>query len=104
MRVLCSIVEVLVLAVLHARQDLAFRCSITFQLISDNHTRNILQPFEKLAEKSFRGLLIASALHKDVDHIAVLVHSSPQVMYLATDSEQNLVHMPFVYTPPATTP
>ena len=91
------------LAMLHSRQDLAFRCSLPFQLISDTHTRNVLHPFEQLAEKSLRGLLIAPALHKDVEHIAVLVHCSPHVMSLATESEEDLVHVPVVATMRATT-
>lgn len=77
MGVFRSIVESLVLVMLHSRQDLAFGRSITFQLIGDNHTRNVSQPFEKLAEKSFCGLLAASALHQDIEHIVVLVHCSP---------------------------
>jgi hypothetical protein len=45
---------VLVLAMLHARQDLAFCRSITFQLIGDNHTWNVLELFEELPKKAFR--------------------------------------------------
>jgi hypothetical protein len=58
-----------VLAMLHSRQDLAFGRSITFQLIGDHHTRNVLQPFEKLAEKSFRSLGVCF-------HAAILTHCS----------------------------
>src|ERR1700731_2329633 len=51
-----------VLAVLPALQDLAFRRSIPFQLIGNNHARNVLQPFEKFAKKSLGGFFVASAL------------------------------------------
>ena len=71
---------------LYTRQDFAFRRAITPQLISDDHARNVLYPFEKLAEKSFRGLLIASALHKDVESISILIHRSPQRVPLAIDA------------------
>src|SRR5258708_14724567 len=64
MRIFRTIVQAFVLAVLHARQDLAFRRSITPQLIGDNHTRNVLQSFEKLAEKPFRRFLVPSALRR----------------------------------------
>jgi len=60
-----------------SRQDFAFRIAITLQLISDDHARNVLQPIEKLAEKSFRGLLVTPTLDEDVEHITVLVHCSP---------------------------
>ena len=52
MRVLRSIVEVLVLAMLHSRQDLAFRSPITPELIGNDHTRNVLQTFEQLAKEA----------------------------------------------------
>src|SRR5258708_12428599 len=69
MRVLRSIVEVLMLAMLHTRQDLAFRRSITFQLIGDDHTRNILQPFKKFPEKSFSALLFPPPLPQAIHTI-----------------------------------
>jgi hypothetical protein len=31
---------------LHARQDVAFGCSIAFQFISDDHVWDVLEPFE----------------------------------------------------------
>ena len=62
MRIFSTIVQPFVLTVLHARQDFAFRRAIALQLISDDYARNVLQPFEKFAEKSFRSLLVASAL------------------------------------------
>ncbi len=88
---------------LHARQDLAFRSPITLQLIGDDHARNVVQPFEQLAEKSLRGLFVAVALHKDIEHISVLIHRSPQIMSLATDGEEDLIQVPFVATARATT-
>ena len=92
-----------VLAVLHARQDLAFCCSITLQLIGDDHARNVVHPFEQLAEKSLRGLFVALALHKDIEHISVLIHRWPQRLSLATDGEEDLIQVPFVATARATT-
>jgi hypothetical protein len=103
MRILRSIVQSFVLPMFYSRQDFAFGRSIAHELIGDNHTRNVLQPIEKLAEKAFGGFLVASALHKNVQDIAVLVHGSPQIMSLATDREEDLVQVPFVSTTRATT-
>ena len=97
------VVQSFVLPMLHARQDLAFCRSITLQLIGDNHARNVLQPFEQLAEKSLRGLFVAVALHKDIEHISVLIHRSPQRLSLATDGEEDLIQVPFVATARAAT-
>ena len=88
---------------LHARQDLAFRSPIPLQLIGDDHARNVVQPFEQLADKSLRGLFVAVALHQDLEHISVLIHRSPQRLSLATDGEEDLIQVPFVATARATT-
>jgi len=97
------IVEPFVLVMLHTRQDLVFRCPITLQLIGNDHTRDVLEPFEQFTEKSLGGLLVAATLHKDVKYLSVLIHGSPQVMSLATDREEDLVQMPRVATAWATT-
>jgi len=52
-RVLSSIVQSFVLAMLHTRQHLPFSRSITLQLISDDHAWYILQPFEQFPKESF---------------------------------------------------
>jgi hypothetical protein len=48
-----SIVQSFVLPMLHARQELAFRCSLALQFIGDDHAWDILEPIEELTEKSF---------------------------------------------------
>jgi hypothetical protein len=47
---------------LHARQELAFRRTIALQFIGNDHARDVLESFEKLAEELFGRVLIASAL------------------------------------------
>ena len=78
MRVFCPIVQAFVLAVLHARQDLTFRRSIALQFISDDHAWDVLESFEELAKEAFRRVCVPSALHQDIQHVAVLIHCSPQ--------------------------
>jgi hypothetical protein len=102
MRIFRPVVHPFVLLVLHARQDLAFRSPITLQLIGDDHARNVVQPFEQLAEKSLSGLFVAVALYKDIEHISVLIHRSPQILSLATDAEEDLIQVPYVATAKAT--
>src|ERR1700733_14708887 len=87
-----------VLPVLHARQDVAFRRARRLQRSSDDDGRNVWYPFEKLAEKACGSVLVASALHQYVPSIAVLVYGSPQGRSLATDREEDLVQMPRVAT------
>jgi hypothetical protein len=38
-------------------------------------------------------VLIAVRLHQDVDHVAILIHGTPEVLLLAVDSNENLVQV-----------
>ena len=96
MGIFCSIVEAFVLSVLHTGQHLLFGCLIARQLIRDHDTRDILTPFEQLAEEFFRGGFVASTLNQDIQQIAVLVDSPPQIMLFAADFKKHLIEMPFV--------
>jgi hypothetical protein len=69
----------------HARQDLAFRCSIALQFIGDDHAWNVLEPFEKLAKKAFCCVFVPPALDQNIQHVAVLINSSPQRVGFAID-------------------
>jgi hypothetical protein len=92
-----------VLPMFHARQDLTFGGTITSEFIGNNHSRNVLQPFQQFPEKSLGGLCVASALDQDIKHVAMLIHRTPQIVLLPIDLEKNLVQMPFVPTTRATT-
>lgn len=88
---------------LHSRQDLAFGRSIALQFISDDDARNILQPFEELAEKAFCCFFVAPTLDQNIQDVAILIHCSPQVVPLPMDGEEDLIQVPFVTTARATT-
>src|SRR5258708_38407648 len=90
-RIFRPVVQPFGLAVLYARQNLAFGRRIALQFIGDDHAWDVLEPYAELAEKTFGGFLVASALHQDIQYIAVLVHCSPKVMSLTTDREEDLV-------------
>jgi hypothetical protein len=103
MGIFCLGVQAFVLSLLHARPALAFRRPITLELIGEDHARNVAQPFEQLAEKWLSGLCVALALHKDIEHICVLIHRWPERLSLATEGEENLIQVPFVATTRART-
>ena len=96
MGVLCSVVESFVLPMLNALQDLSFCCPIPREFIRDDHPWNRLKSLEQFAEKSLGRLCVASALDQDIEHIAILIHRSPEGVLLATNGEKHLVHMPLV--------
>ena len=82
MRVLTAMVEVAMLAMYHARQDLALRRTIALQLVRDDHTGHVLQALEQLAKELFRGLRMPPTLHQDIQDVVVLIDGPPQVMAL----------------------
>jgi hypothetical protein len=81
-----------------ARHDLNLSRGIALELVSDKNPKRIPQALEELAKKPFSSLLIAPALHQDVECMAVLIDSTPEVMMLALDREHDFVKMPLVAT------
>jgi hypothetical protein len=96
MGVLTPIIEIAALTVLYARENLALRRAIAFEFIGDDHAWHVEQAFEELAEEPLGRVLIASALHENVEDVVVLIDSAPQVMPLTTDCQEDLVQVPLV--------
>jgi hypothetical protein len=90
--VLCAVVQVAVLAMLNPRKDFPLRRTVALELIRDDDPRDILTAFEELAEELLRRLLVPSALHQDIEDIAVLIHRPPEIMALAIYREEDLVN------------
>src|SRR5438552_17349849 len=59
---------------------------------------------QQSSKESFRGALITARLNQDVDHVAVLIHGTPEILLLAVDSNEDLVQVPSIaeaaLTPP----
>ena len=91
-----AVVEVSMLSVFHARQDLPLGGLVALELVCDDHPRDVRQALEQLAEAFLGRVLVASTLHEDVEDIAVLIDRSPQVLGLAIDLEENFVGVPFI--------
>src|SRR5262245_40129343 len=84
-RILCAVVQPSVLAMFHVRQYLAFRCSITAELIGYQHTWHVLTALQQLPKELECGSFVAPALEEDIEHIAMLIDCTPQVMQLSID-------------------
>ena len=94
-----SIVGVSLYNVSHGAEDASHSRGVASQFVgNDSQWFGTLTPQEPLKE-SFCGPLIPMRLDQDVDHVAVLIHSTPQVMLLAVDSNKNLVQVPVVAEP-----
>ena len=91
-----AVVEVAVPPRCDAGEDLAPGRPIAPQLIGHDHPRGIAQAFQQLAEACLGGCLIALALHKHVEDIALLVHRPPAIALFTTDRPEHLIQTPRV--------
>src|SRR4029450_2126781 len=96
MGVLTAVVEIATLAMLHPGQDVPFGRAVALQLIRNDHARDIPQALEQLAKELLGRVLVAAALHQNVEDVILLVDSAPQVMALPVDRQKDLVQVPFV--------
>jgi hypothetical protein len=99
MRVLRAVIEVAVLAMFHARQNLPLGCTIAFEFIRDDHPWRTGQFFEQLAEEFLRGVLVPPMLHENIQDMAVLIHRPPQIVALLVERAQDLIQVPLVAGP-----
>jgi hypothetical protein len=90
-RVLCPVVQAIMLSLLDARHDLSLGHTIAGEFIGDQHARCDPLLLEQLAQQPFGGFGITAALDRDVEHGSVLIHLSSEPMLLACDADDNLV-------------
>src|SRR5215510_7783219 len=96
MRVFAAVIEVATLPMFHPKEDLALRRAVALQLVRDDHPWHVLQPLEQLTKEFLRRLLVAAALHQDVEDVVVLVDCAPEVMALTMNREKYLIQVPLV--------
>jgi hypothetical protein len=90
-RILGSVVEPFVPAVLDPRHRFSLRRGIARQLVGDQHPRRLALLPQQLAQQALGGLLITSALHQHVEHETVLIDRPPQSVLLAGDGDHHLI-------------
>jgi hypothetical protein len=83
----------------HAAEDTSHSGGVASQFVS-----NDLQGFGTLAtqessKESLCRTLITMRLDQNVDHVAVLIHGTPEILFLAIDSNKNLIQIPVVAEP-----
>jgi hypothetical protein len=102
-RVLGTVVEVPMLAVLYTRQHLAFRSTVALQFIGADHTGHIVQTLEQFPEEFLRRLLVPAALHAHIEDVALLIDGPPEVVPFTMDRQQHFIEVPCVPGPRAPT-
>jgi hypothetical protein len=95
-RDLAAIVEIPVLPMFHARQDLTFRGTIGPEFICHDDSGHIAQTLQQLAKEALGGLRVTPALHQNIKHVAMLINGSPEVVQFAADPHEHLIQEPLV--------
>ncbi len=90
------VVRVPVRAVDDGRHHCAAGGWVAEQLVGDHSSGDTALSFQQLPEEPGGGPLIAPRRYKDVDHVAVLVHGTPQILLPPLDLDEYLVQMPGV--------
>ncbi len=87
---------------LHAAHQLAVGHTVAGRLVSDQHLRHGPQPPQQLTKEPGSGLGVTPGRDQNVQHGAVLVDRTPQVVGLAVDLDEHLVQVPLIAWPEPT--
>jgi hypothetical protein len=93
MRILRPVIQRFMPAMLNARHHLCLRCAVAAKFVCDDHSRDVLQFLHQLAEELLSCLLITPALHKNIEHITILINRTPKVMDLSINSDNSDEHL-----------
>jgi hypothetical protein len=81
---------------LDTRKQPALSDAVAPQFVGHDHPRHALQAFQQTSEEALGGVGISPVLNKDVEHNAVLVDGTPEVVLNALDLDEHLVEVPLV--------
>lgn len=98
-----SIVGVSVSAVAGLGQNRSNGRRIASQPIAHEQPRCSALTFQRLLQESFSSLRVPSTLDQNVDDIAILVYSSPEVVNLPANRDEDFVDVPGIAKSPFTT-
>jgi hypothetical protein len=94
--VLRAVVQIPVLPMFHAWEELPLGSAITRQLVRANRPWPIGQALEPLAEKPLRRRLVPPALHQDIEDLTLLIDGPPEIVPLPVTREKDLLQRPCV--------
>ena len=102
MRDFGSIVGVPFHGVSHVAEDGSYCSGVASQFVGNDPQWFGTLAAQESSKESFCSALITMWLDQDVDHIAVLIHGTPQILLLTVDSNKDLVQVPVVAEPALT--
>src|SRR5215475_3108576 len=96
MRGFDSIVGVSLHTVSHVAEDALYGSGVASQFVGNDPQRFGALTTQESSKESLCSALITLRLDQDVDHVAVLIHGSPQILLSAVDSNEDLIQVPVV--------
>jgi len=78
MAVFCTVIDPLVVPMIKARHDLAFRCTVGAQLVRNDPFRNEALAFYQFDQKPLCSTLVSPGLKDFLKNDAVLIDRAPQ--------------------------
>jgi hypothetical protein len=75
-----AIVQIAILPMFHTGPYRAVGIAVAFELFRDDHLGHVPAPFQQLAEKVLRGLLVSLTLDDNIEHSPVLIHGPPEIL------------------------
>ena len=69
---------------------------MTLQLVGNQAKRNPPLTSQEFAKEALRCPTVASRLHKNIDHVAVLIDGTPQIVPLTIDRDEHFVQKPSI--------
>ena len=96
MREFGAIVLVLPRAVHHRRHHPTVGRGVAAQLVGDQPARRPAFAFQQLPEEALGGGAIAPGLYEDVDHVAVVIDGSSEILLAPLNIDEQFVQVPGV--------
>jgi len=73
---------------------------IASQFIGDQPSWLTTLAFELAAKEAFRGALIATTLHQNINRVAVLINRTPQILVFPLNGDKDFIQIPGIPQPP----
>ncbi len=96
MGVLGSIIQPLVLSMLHVLHHLLLRRFVTLQFIRHDHPWHEALFFKEFAKESLCRLRIPMPLQQDFQHVPLRIYCPPQVIALLLNRHHHFIQMPLI--------
>jgi hypothetical protein len=99
MRSLGTVIRILLGVMEGSGQRMTSRGRVAAELVGHQPSRLFPLACQNLAEESLGSGRIATPLHEYIEHIAVLINGSPQIVLLSAYFDEHLVDIPCIAEP-----